>query len=70
MFSISRLSIEQGYFGKLMSILTRSFWSKCSWSMIKSLPTLGLKCETIVIVIRKTKVAIDTTDIQAPDTVP
>jgi hypothetical protein len=38
--------------------------------MIKSLPTLGLKCETIVIVIRKTKVAIDTTDIQAPDTVP
>ena len=69
-FSMSRLSMEQGYFGKLISMFTLSFWSKCSWSMIKSLPSLGLKWPSTVTVISMANTPMETTEMQAPDTVP
>lgn len=70
MFSMSKLSIEQGKFGKLISILTLSFYSKCALLMIKSLLILGSKCSKSVMAVKKKNAAIADIEIHAPEAVP
>lgn len=49
---------------------TFNFSAKCFWSIIKSLSILGAVKFMIDIAQRKTSTPIETTEMQAPETVP
>ena len=53
-----------------MSMYTGSFYPKCFWSIIKSESILGETKFTIDMIVKKTSMPIETTEMHAPENVP
>lgn len=69
-FSTSSDKKEHGYRLNSISICTVNFWSRCFWSMIRSLSTEGTWNSSTADVTKNIRRLIAAIEIQAPEIVP